>query len=70
MYNNLRAEMARRDITVSVMAQVTGKSERSIRDKIAGRSGFTMTECFRLRDQLFPGLTMEYLFGDYEDVAG
>lgn len=70
MYNNLRAEMARRDVTISVMAQVAGKSERSMRDKIAGRSGFTMAECFRLRDQLFPGLSMEYLFGDAGKDAG
>ena len=43
-------------------AHVTGKTDRSIRDKIGGKRDFTLPESAAIRDAFFPGLTLEYLF--------
>lgn len=62
MLVNLRAEMARYGISTADFARVTGKTERSIRDKISGKRDFTLPESAAIRDAFFPGLKLEYLF--------
>lgn len=62
MLYNLRAEMARRNITSSDISRVVRKTDRSVRDKIKGKRDFTLTECTAIRDTFFPNLSLEYLF--------
>lgn len=62
MLLNLKAEMTRFGISDADIAKAIGRSERSVRDKISGRSQFTFPEANTLRNQLFPGLKLEYLF--------
>lgn len=62
MLSNLRAEMARYGVTASDIARVTGKTDRSIRDKISGKRDFTLPESVAIRDAFFPVLSLEYLF--------
>lgn len=62
MYKNLRAEMARGDVTTVNIASAIRKTERSARDKINGKSDFTLTEICAIRDTFFPGMRLEYLF--------
>ena len=62
MLYNLRAEMARRNITSSDISRVVRKTDRSVRDKIKGKRDFTLTECTVIRDTFFPNLSLEYLF--------
>ena len=62
MLDNLRAEMTRHGITASDIARVVGKTDRSIRDKISEKRDFTLPESAAIRDELFPGLSLEYLF--------
>ena len=62
MLNNLKAEMARYGITVPDISRITQKSDKSIRDKITGKSDFSMPEGLAIRNEFFPGLSLEYLF--------
>lgn len=62
--SNLRAEMARNRIRYGDVAEIIGKSERSVRDKISGKRDFTVSEAFAIRRKLFRDLTIEYLFSD------
>lgn len=64
MLLNLKAEMARKRLTVKDLARVTGLSETSIRNKLAGRTVFTVPEAIKIKVELFPekDLDMQYLF--------
>ena len=62
MFPNLRAEMVRHNVTAVDISKVTHKTDRSIRDKIAGRGDFSLTEVYAIRDAFFPGMELEYLF--------
>lgn len=62
MLSNLSAEMARHAITVKDLETVIGKSNRTVRDKISGKAAFTLPEAQKIKHQLFPALTLDYLF--------
>lgn len=62
MLKNIKAEMARNGITTEMVMHVLQKSDKTTRDKINGRSGFYFDEAVKLRDALFPGMDLEYLF--------
>ena len=64
MLLNLKAEMARKRLTPKDLARVTGLSETTIRNKLAGRTVFTIPEAFKIKLELFPekDLDMQYLF--------
>lgn len=62
MFPNLRAEMARKNVTVSDLAKAIHKTDRSVRDKVSGKGDFSWSEINVIRDQFFSGLSIEYLF--------
>lgn len=62
MYNNLLAEMARLKLTRIDLAKGLGVRNATVADKINGKYSFTLDEAFKIRDQFFPGLDIEYLF--------
>lgn len=62
-YANLRAEMARKEITVKKLAEAMNKSVAKISKNINGYSGdFTISEAFQIKELFFPDLEIEYLF--------
>lgn len=67
MFPNLRAEMVRHNVTAVDLSKATHKTDRSIRDKIAGRGDFSLTEVYAIRDAFFPGMELEYLFARNAD---
>lgn len=62
MYSNLRAELARKGLTTSDIADILGISKKSARNKLYGRSSFTIEEAFKLRDVVAPEMTLDKLF--------
>lgn len=64
---NLQAEMKRFGVTVFDVKNVLGCSEKTARNKIVGNSEFTICEAMRIRDTLFPGLRLEYLYNINSD---
>ncbi len=67
MLCNLRAEMARRNISNNDLAMTIGKTDRSIRDKIRGLYEFSLPEAALIRNRYFPGMSLEYLFAEALD---
>lgn len=67
MYANLEAEMTRIDIKNEDIAKVIKRDERTVRNKRAGVTAFTLDETFAIRDNFFPELSLEYLFKRYTD---
>lgn len=62
---NLKAEMCRRNLTAKDVGAIIQKSDKTTRDKINGKSGFSVEEALKTRDALFPGLDIEYLFANF-----
>ncbi len=69
MFPNLRAEMARKNIKPKKLANILGISYDSIINKLNGKTDFTRSEIFKIRDTFFPGLKLEYLFETEEKSA-
>ena len=63
VYANLKAEMARREVTLRDLAAAAGKSERSVRDKVNGKRPLTLPELESVRRCFFPDLSLDYLAG-------
>lgn len=61
MYPNLRAEMARRRMTVREMSEKTGIKLGTLQKKMAGKSPFLITEALIISDAL-DGISVDYLF--------
>lgn len=60
----LKAEMARRNLKGADIAETLSISRKSAYNKINGRTDFTLKQTIRVRDAYFPGMTIDYLFGD------
>ena len=59
---NLRSEMRRSDVTVRCIADLVGASESAVSSKIDEVLPFTVDEALAIRDGLFPGMRIGYLF--------
>lgn len=62
MLSNLKAEMARADVTIYAVAKAIGKGERTVRERIKGNGYFSVSDAITVRDAFFPGMELEYLF--------
>lgn len=67
---NLKAEMAKANITVEAIAEALGIHRNSASNKINGKSKFTIKEAFEIKTIFFPTLSLDYLFGDTKQEAG
>jgi plasmid maintenance system antidote protein VapI len=62
MLNNLKKVLDAKGITVRAYAKVLGVDERTIQNKIRGRTPFTYQEAVATKKELFPEYDLEYLF--------
>lgn len=65
-YPNLRAEMARKGIGISELMVATGKSRPGISNNLNGKGKFSIDESIAIRDSLFSGMALDYLFSQEE----
>lgn len=61
-YRNLRAEMARANITVAILAPKIGVSEKTLRNKLNGKTDFTWPEALAIRRLVNPEVGIEEMF--------
>lgn len=62
MYPNLRAEMARKNITGYELAEKIGITNGTFSTKYNGKSDFTLNEAFKIKSVLETDLNVEVLF--------
>jgi Plasmid maintenance system antidote protein len=62
MHPNLRAEMARRGITISDIAKLLGVRYATACDKLNGKYRFYYDEALKIKRHFFPDCSLEYLF--------
>lgn len=62
MFPNLRAEMARNGINATDIARVIRKTDKSVRNKLNGMGEFSLDEVVNIRNTLFPGIALDFLF--------
>ena len=61
MYKNLKAEMARRDVTVKKLSDLTGIRYTTLASKLRGETFLTLPEALKIAEQ-FTDCTLDYLF--------
>lgn len=69
MFNNLRAEMARKELTIQDLADCLGVRYATVCDKLNGKYRFYYDEAKKLKDELFPECDIEYLFAQRKSTA-
>lgn len=64
MFSNLRAEMARENITIQDIAKVLNRSRETISSKLSGKSVLNLDEAFKINDTFFPKSDLRTLFSE------
>lgn len=68
-YSNLKAELARKGISMEEVSKVLEIHRNSVANKINGDTPFTVEEAFKIQEKYFPKLSLNYLFAT-EDEKG
>jgi transcriptional regulator with XRE-family HTH domain len=63
-YPNLAAEMKRFGISQEEMASRIGTTPETVSRWLNGRNKMPVEACFRVKQALFPNLSIDYLFSD------
>jgi transcriptional regulator with XRE-family HTH domain len=61
-YPNLKAELARMGVTQGELADAIGCTPETVSRWMNGKGSMPISACFRVKEQLFPYLTVDYLF--------
>jgi transcriptional regulator with XRE-family HTH domain len=69
VFSNLRAEMARKGITIQRIADALDVNRDTAARKLSRRSPITLSDASIIRNRLFPGLSLHYLFQELVDPA-
>lgn len=67
MFPNLEAEMARLKITQAKMAEVLGIRPTTLSFKLNGKSPLSLKECVKIKNEIFPDKSLDYLFATDAD---
>ena len=62
LFPNLRAELARKGMSIPQLAELTGIKTTTLYDKFNGRSAFTLDEAVLIRDALGLDMSIDELF--------
>lgn len=62
IFRILRGEMVKADLTISQLSNKIGISEKSLRNKMNGKTEFTWKEVLEIRKIIAPAMSLEELF--------
>lgn len=62
MFENLRAEMARKNITITEIAKTIGVNRDTLGKKFSGKSSLNLDEAFLIQKKFFPEMEVQLLF--------
>ena len=66
MYSNLRSELANKGITQVALANMLGVTEKTLQNKLNGKTEFTITESLYICHNVLPEFNLNYLFKKFE----
>ena len=69
MYRVLRGEMVKKGIAVSELAHQINVAEKTLRNKLSGRTDFLWSETLKIRKIVSPEMSLEELFRSEIDAA-
>lgn len=69
LLSNLKAEMARCNISYEDLGSVIGKNNKTVYNRLSGQTQFTCAEMFDIQAKLFPQHSLEYLFAKEKQSA-
>ena len=64
MFPNLKAEMARYNITCAKIGDVVGKSSTWVESRLQGKTILPIGDALKIQSALFPNLSLNYLFAN------
>jgi len=67
VFPNLEAEMARKKITQSKLAEILNVTPTTLSFKLNGKSTLSLKECVEIKKKAFPDKTLDYLFETEEE---
>ncbi len=62
MFSNLRAEMARKEITIIEISKLLGVNRDTVSRKLSGKSKLYLNEAMLINKEFFPNKELPYLF--------
>lgn len=68
MFPNLNAEMARKKINIKTLAELAKIPYETLKNKCSGTTEFKRVEMFRIKKNVFPELSIDYLFSTEENT--
>jgi plasmid maintenance system antidote protein VapI len=66
MYENLKAEMVRSNVSKKDLATLLSVRYATILEKISGKYPFKLDEAMKIKRSFFPDMSLEYLFDSYD----
>ena len=63
-YINLKAEMARKDISIKVIAESIGMTRDTLSKKLRRKTPITLEEAYAINQIFFPDQDIKYLFSE------
>lgn len=62
MFDNLKYAMNLKKISIHTVARLIGTTEKTVRNKLDGRTEFTLSEILAINENLFPEYELRFLF--------
>lgn len=69
MYPNLSAELARKGLKQKDIVAVLNTRPATVSNKLNGKSPLLIDEAFKIKNQLFPDLSLDYLFKEMNSTS-
>ena len=70
MYKNLHKILGDKKITMKAYAEFLGVAEKTVQNKIYGRTEFTLNEALKTCDFICPEYKMDFVFEKTEEETG
>lgn len=70
MFPNLKAEMARINVTCKDIGNILGRSSEWVETRLQGKAKLPINEAIKIKQACFPYASYEYLFADEPLVNG
>lgn len=62
MFNNLRVELVKKGLNNGNVGEIINETSEEVSSRLEGKTEFTLAEMLAIRNNLFPGMTLQYLF--------